>query len=921
MRPRSSRRRWSRVFRRDPRSEVDEELHFHVEHRVREYVARGMDRQSARRAALERVGDVERVRNECVALLAAERRAEERRISMSVSWLDVKLGLRMFVKYPGLSGVAVVGMAVAIAISAGFFGFVSSIFDPTLPLDDSGRVVAIQNVDVEEGGRRQSAHDYAVWRDALNGVQDLAAFTTDRRNLIVPGQAVEPVEIARMTASGFRVARTPPLVGRWLLDADERPGAPPVLVLAHDEWQRRFGADPDILGRQVRLGSTVHTVIGVMPEGFHFPVNHRYWTALQLQAAPDPGRGPSLFVFARLADGVTLAQAQSELTAVGTRLAAAYPETHEHLRPRILRYTYAVVGLENSPTSSGMIVQSLVSLLLIVVAVNVAVLVYARTASRAGEIALRTALGGSRTRVVTQLFAEALVLSGTAAMLGLTVAAWALAELDKILTARGWSTSAAGGGLPYWVSFGLSPSLVFYVFGLAIVAAVVVGVLPGLQATGRRAHAELQQLSSRGSQMQLGRTWTTLIVAQVAIAVAVLPYAVDLTATSAVSGMSKALYPVDGLLHASLAVEREEMSATPDTAAYRRGRELRFPTRAAALLRRVEAEPDIAGVAFESRGVRTGEDVRIEIDEAGRPLDAATPLVQAERGWGRSVQSHYVAPSFFTVYDLAMLAGRDFTDADAVESSTAVVVNRAFVEQLLGPGDPIGRRVRYIGGTDDPGSADPERGPWLEIVGVVSNFRLQLDTRRPRVYRATTLDQLSAPVSLIIRVHAPPASAFAARLREITAAVDPTLRLESLQTGADREHQLQRTARLGAFGSVAATASMLLLSAAGISAMMSFIVVRRRREIGIRLALGADARRILGSIFARASAQLAAGVIVGLLLAVTLGPSIGERTLHERGVVLLPLVTGVIIAVGLLAALGPARRGLAVQPSETLREE
>jgi predicted permease len=829
---------------------------------------------------------------------------------LRTSALDVRLALRMLVKYPGLSIVAVLGMAVAIAIGAGFFGFLSSMYDPTLPLEQSERIMAIENFDIRRGGHRESPRDFGLWRDELRDVRDLAAFTVDRTNLIVPGQAIEPVTVARMTASGFRVTRTAPFLGRSVLEADEQPGASPVVLVAYEEWQRRFGGDRSAVGRQVRLGGEVHTIIGVMPAGFHFPINHSYWTALRVPVE-NGADGPSLFVFGRLADGVDVEQVQSKLAVLGTRLATTFPETHRDLRPRMLPYAYAVNGLSGQGTSERTTVQLLVSLLLVIVAVNVAVVVYARTASRAGEIAVRTALGASRSRVVTQLFAEAFVLSGTAAMLGLLIAALALDQLATILQAR-------GDGLPYWITFGLSPSLVFYVAGLAIVGAVVVGVLPALQATGGRLQSGLQQLSARGSQMRLGRTWTTLIILQVAVAVAIMPLAVDLSARTAVTGISKVRYPTEEHLRASLAPSREEMTAATDTATYRRDRDMRFRARAGELLRQLQGEPGVAGVAFESRG---GADLRIEIDESGRPPSSATPLVQAERGRGHAVLTTGVAPNFFDVLDIPVLAGRTFTSADALENGTAVIVDRAFVEQLLGDGAPIGRRVRYVRRID-PDASDFERGPWLEIVGVVSDVTVQFDTRTQHIYRATTLDQLSGPLSLAIRVRTKPASAFANRLRDITVAIDPTLQLSAVQSAADAERAAQRTMRSVALGMVAATLSVLLLSAAGIYAMMSFIVVRRRREIGIRSALGADRRSILISVFSQASRQLGAGVAIGLVLAVALGPLTGDDSmLRERGLVLFPAVAALIVLVGLLATLGPARRGLSIQPTEALRAE
>ncbi|KPJ97956.1 MAG: hypothetical protein AMS20_16620, partial [Gemmatimonas sp. SG8_28] len=358
------------------------------------------------------------------------------------------------------------------------------------------------------------------------------------------------VRVAEITASGFRVARTPPALGRPLLDQDERKGAPPVLVIAYEEWQRRFDGDPAIIGRQVRLDSELHTVVGVMPAGYRFPIADTYWVPLKLDPNDyERGEGPWLAMFGRLADGVTLDQAQAELTTLGLRSAATYPETHARIRPRVMRYTRPFMDLDSPALVWALrAVQLAIGLLLIVVAVNVAILVYARTVMRTGEIAVRTALGASRRRIVAQLFAEALVLSGTAAAIGLTIAGIALSKTQAIAEEMMGDSGDIHSSLPFWWELDLSASLVAYVVALAILAAVIVGVLPALKATERGVQANLQQLSSRGSGMQLGRTWTALIVAQVAVVVAVLPFAAWVAGESLRRAAVKPVYPADQIL-------------------------------------------------------------------------------------------------------------------------------------------------------------------------------------------------------------------------------------------------------------------------------------------------------------------------------------------------------------------------------------
>src|SRR5688500_17751241 len=256
-------------------------------------------------------------------------------VSMSpgISWLDIKLGVRMLVKYPGLALVGGLGMAVAIAIGAGSFAFFYSAMYPDIPLYEGDRIVALENWDaVASNEERQSLHDLHEWRREMKSVQDVGAFRTVGRNLFTGEGAGEPVPVAEMTASGFVVARVAPLLGRPLVEEDERKGAPPVLVIGYDVWKTRFEGDPRVVGRQVRLGTTPHTIVGVMPEDFAFPMNHRYW--IPLRADPrdyERGEGPEIFIFGRLAPGATAEQAQAELTTLGGRAAAAFPRTHERL--------------------------------------------------------------------------------------------------------------------------------------------------------------------------------------------------------------------------------------------------------------------------------------------------------------------------------------------------------------------------------------------------------------------------------------------------------------------------------------------------------------------------------------------------------------------------------------------------------------
>jgi putative ABC transport system permease protein len=898
--------------RRAAEARFDEEIRLHIDLETERLVReRGLEPHEARRRALATFGGV-------------ENHKEALRYGRGVSWLsgmslDLKLGLRMLVKYPGLTFVGVLGLAVAVAIGAVTFSILYTAIDTSLPLDEGDRIVAIQNLEAGENGegRRTHLHDLMTWRGELRAVQELGAYRTVDRNLITRDGRPEPVRIAEMTASGFRVPRVPPLLGRYFNADDERPGASPVVVIGYSVWQNRFAGRPDIVGQSVQLGATRHTVIGVMPKGFAFPINNRIWTPLGLDPTEfERGKAPAIEVFGRLTPGATLADARTQLTTIGRRLSAAYPMTHEHIRPRVLPYTLSFI---DSPEFvwAFRLVQFLISMVLVVIGTNVAILVYARTATRMGEIAVRTALGASRGRIVVQLFGEALVLSVVAAAVGVVVAQLTLRQVNAL------GEQIGGEQIPFWMHFGVSPGVLLYVVGLTLLAAVIVGLLPALKATSLRVTANLQQLSPGGGVgMRLGRTWNVLIVAQVAIAVATLPVTIQGIAKWAQRGMTKPAYAANEFLAASVWLDREGVG-TEETDALGDSFVVRYASLEAELVRRLEAEPGVSGVVLANAVPGEEPRIRVEVDAAAAssPL---SPNAAAATAAGRLVGFGRVDPEFFDAFDVPILAGRRFQPVDVSAGATAIIVNRSFVQQVLGGGDALGRRVRQVTKRGNaPGDDKLQRGPWYEIVGVVPDFPQAVDSRtlQPKMYQAMVLGAVH-PATFVVHVKGTDPTAFTGRLRDLAVAVDPMLRLNGIRRldgpGQDIERSLDR---LIFAAIVLVTLSVVLLSAGGIYALMAFTITRRRREIGIRSALGAGPRRVLGSVLRRAAGQIAVGIAIGVTIAGALQWGAGGGDLAASGAVLLVGVAALMSAVGVVAASGPARRALRIQPTEALKGE
>ena len=370
------------------------------------------------------------------------------RTSGSVSLLDFKLGVRMLVRYPGLTTLGGLAIAFAIFTGAGTFEFLTQVVHPKLPFENGERMVVLSLWDAEDGrDHARLLYDYGIWREELTTVEELGVFDSAVRNLIVEGRGAHLVTGAVMSPSGFRITGVEPILGRALGEEDTRPDAPTAVVLGHGIWTRIFGADPGVLGEVVRLGAESATVVGVMPEGFAFPSAHELWLPLRTDpTSVAPDEGPSVTAFGRLAPGASMAEARAEFAAIQARLAAAHPDTHGGVRGAVRPYARGILGLPGSLSDrlmSTFVLSWNLPLLLFLVLVcgNVALLLFARAAAREGELVVRSALGAGRRRIVGQLFAEALVLAGAGAGLGLGLAAyglrWGRSSCSKALSPSG----------------------------------------------------------------------------------------------------------------------------------------------------------------------------------------------------------------------------------------------------------------------------------------------------------------------------------------------------------------------------------------------------------------------------------------------------------------------------------------------------
>lgn len=876
-------------------AEMREEFRVHVEMRSEDLQRRGYSRDEADRLARAEFGHV------------ASHRADGRLArglgvldEARFSWLDVKLGMRMLLKYPVLSVAAVFALAVGIPVGLAPAHVARALAAP-LPGDTENRVRAIRLWDpVSSSVAVTTAADYEEWSRALDSFAQLAAIRSATYNVAaVDGQAA-PVAGAEMSTSTFAILHAAPLLGRAFVSADGEPGAPAVVVIGHSVWTARFGSDPAIIGQTIRVGSTLHTVVGVMPDGFRFPSNEQLWLPMPSALGAVEGARRNVRIVGRLADRVTTDRAQAELDAT-TRLGLAEREpTRARLLPEVVPFGFQYMGLPRGGLDAlpeYRFVQMLMLTLLLVACGNVAMLVYARTATRAREMAMRTALGASRARIVTQIFVETIVLSTVAAASGVLAIDWLLRHVNLAVL-------AGESALPYWLSLGVTRTTMMQAIVLAVASATLAGVAPAIRITGRW----VQQTLRNGSRNRFGGWVGALVVADIAVAVAAVGLALSIghhanamLANDRSAGVAAGEY---------LAVEfRLPDAADPrgDDAVVRHIAARQAATQQA-LVEALEREPDVRGVALGDVLPRMEHrSAPIEIEGVERPADAPARWVRTAR----------VDVGFVEGLGQHVLAGRDFSTADAQEGRAVALVNGAFAERLLDGADPVGRRIRF------PTSATPSDTVWREIVGVVPH--LGVNMMNPEHGEAVYLPAAPGTLSTLqvaIRTAGTPAQ-FVRRVRDVAAAVDPELVMgRAIPLGDVRQGDWYLMIAIA--GGLALLVGILVaLATTGLYAILSLSVTERTREIGIRAALGGQRWTLVLTILRRSLLQIGVGALLGIpfafRFAYELASDGGAGASRAVAIPLtLSIAAGIVVGIAICACLVPTRRVLAIDATEAM---
>ena len=806
---------------------------------------------------------------------------------MSAAFQELRFALRGLIKSPVLSGVAILTLGLGIGMTALMFSLVYGAIFRGLPLPEEARIIRVTWVrpSAPNVWRLLSVHDYAQLKVQQKSLDHLAAVYTGTVNVAGIGRPVR-YDGAFMTPNGFTSLHVRPALGRAFHEEEGLPGAPLSIILGHHVWLSDFGGDPHVLGRSLRVNGEPARVVGVMPPAFKFPETQDVWVPYRVNLLELPaGDGPGLDVYGRLAPGVSKEQAAAELAAIAPRLAADHPERKEWSALRVEKFSEPPADM----TLVFLVMLAAVLLVLLVACINVANLLLARAAGRTRELAVILALGASRRRIVAKLLAEALILAAAGAALGVGLG-WLGLQLVLYF--------AVTSPPPFWFVFKIDRPILLFVMGASVMAALVAGVIPGLRVTGTRVNDILKDEGLGASSFRIGRLSRLLVIAELGLSVGLL-----VPAGLFVKGMVRMRGLEHGIFREDVLTARVGLFETdfPDVESRRRFfRDLQ---------QRLSDRAEIASASLVSVLPGLGaQRVQVGIQGAQYADEDAYPEVGLV----------LVSPGFFGTFGVGLIAGRDFTARDDMAASPVAIVNRSFARRFFPGGDAIGRQLRR--------HAKEEEGPWRTIVGIVPDLYMEglmgRVQRHPSGFYIPVAQTDASFLSIAVRGPARPDTLTAVMRDEVaTLHADTPIYLVRSMARALREEIWYVDLFGGIFAVFGGLA--LLLAGAGLYAVMATGVAQRTRELGIRMALGAGSRNVLGMILRQGFVELIAGLLLGLALAAVL--SRGLRSLlfgvapWDSSVFL--AISATMLACGLAASVVPALRATHVDPAIALRTQ
>jgi predicted permease len=815
---------------------------------------------------------------------------------MNSLWQDIRYAVRVLAKQPGFTLVVVLTLALGIGASTAIFSVINAVILEPLPFPDSKQLVEVKGVDVRAGDvqRPLSYLDFVDYRAQNRTLESAAAYDKNTFTLTGVGEPLH-VEVGVVSANFFDVLRTQPALGRAFTDTEDNSGTR-VAVLSHRIWQTRFGGDPNILGRSIALDTKPYTVIGVMPSGFQFPLSGQpldLYTTVAVQMVSQNGDLPLpaqrgahyLGAVGRLRPGVTVEQADADAHALGAALEKQYPDTNGHLSLMTQSEIDSMVG-DARPVL--MMVLGAVAFLLLIACSNAANLLLARAAGRQREMAIRASMGAGRARVLRQLLTESILLAVAGGVLGLFLAVWGTTILAGLQSVQ----------IPRLAQAGIDLRVLAFTLGVSVLTGVIFGMAPALHASRFNLFLSLKEGGRASSESKhSGRTRNMLVVAQVSLAVILLVGASLLIESMVHLTRQSPGFDPNGVMTFNLDLPDARYGKPEQSLSFFRD-----------LLERVRAIPGVQSASGVLPLPLSDDVIRTSFEIEGHPM-AQSELPR--------VYFRTVAQDYLKTMRIPLVAGRDLTSRDKRDAVPVILVNEALVRRYFPNENPIGKRIKPK--ISDSGPEEKMR----EIVGIVGDVhhRNLWQPTEPEAY--TPYDQVAlGAMNIVVRGEGEPLNLLPA-IREQVRALDTEL---PVYKARDLSDYISDSVAQRKFTSILVSvfaAAGLLLAIVGLFGLISYSVEQRRNEIGIRVAVGAERRDIIGMILRNGVALALGGILVGL--AGTLAVS---RVLKSQlfGVSATDPITFIAVALGLLAVAVaacyvPAWRAANADPLVALRNE
>ena len=807
--------------------------------------------------------------------------------------MNLKYAVRMLVKDPWFTLVAALALGLGIGVNNTVFTFVNAVLLRGLPFKNADQIVHVNGRNNADGGGMPISYpDFVDIRAQAKSFSSLAAYQGMTMNVSDAGHTPERASGTRVSANAFSLLGERPILGRDFRDGEDKKGAEPVALLGYGLWKTRYGSDPAVIGRSIKINEVAHTVVGIMAEGNRFPNNADLWTTLIPDGDLEKRQMRRIMLFGRLAPGVSVKQAQTEISGITKQLEQQYPDTNKDVSAEVMTFNDRFNGGPIRVVFLSMM--GAVGFVLLIACANVANLLLARSARRSREVALRIALGASRARVVRELLVESILLALLGGVLGFAL---------SLIGVKLFDMAVSNVGKPYWIKFTMDATVFAFLLAICFATGIIFGLMPALQVSRTNLNEILKE-SGRGNAGGRRARWlaSTMVVAELTLTIVLL------------AGAGLMIRSFLNLYSMDIGVDTSRMLTMRMTLA-----EKKYPTPEPrvvfyeAMLSRLSAIPGVTAASVTSAPPAQGAGT-MPLEIEGRPPGDPKKAPQ--------ITTMQVSEQYFDALGITMREGRALREIDGKKGSEAVVINARFASQHFPGEDPLGKRIRLKINQQLNAVKEPE--PWLTIVGVVPNVRQRsLQDIDPDAIAYTSYrSDPPRGIGILIRGNGDP-SALVSPVRKAIQEVDPDQPVFDVQTMDAVLAQSRWPYRV--FGSLFTIFACiaLVLSAVGIYAVTAYSVTQRTQEIGVRMALGAQANQVAWLILRQGLVQLVIGLGLGTAGAYAAGPVLRallvQITPHDPAT--LAGIALVFTMVTVVACLVPARRATRLDPLTALRVE